>query len=381
MNLAETMEYFSHPADLDQGRRFRALAQGRALAVERAIVAGAPVAAAPLTVEAARQTPWRPEFGRARSLIGEGRLTAAAAQFSLGAVGLGAAGRHCGRLEGEAPLFFEGYTVPAAGDWSLDATEGAVTIRSEAGRVSFARGEDGWALTDHDRDVWPVRRTGHLGARYIISTRFLPPGGDFQWPLQDEGADVDADMAELSAHDAAVVRGAWEVLLAGSERYTLWVARSASGILFHRPIRPNVNQSGTSSAFPGLLQVSRHEDPTILGEILVHECSHQYLSLLRDFGPLADEAAGETSFSPIKKMDRPIDKVLVGAHAVGNMILYYRDLHARGMGGHVRDRYDVLVGWFEDDYRPALDGAKTLTEGAAALWRNLAAAVTPERVH
>jgi HEXXH motif-containing protein len=77
-------------------------------------------------------------------------------------------------------------------------------------------------------------------------------------------------------------------------------------------------------------------------------------------------------YSPIKRATRSIDRVLTGAHAVGNMIVYYATLRqTMNLDRRSQERFDRHREWFSHDYRPALDRSQSLTEAGRALWGSL----------
>jgi HEXXH motif-containing protein len=77
-------------------------------------------------------------------------------------------------------------------------------------------------------------------------------------------------------------------------------------------------------------------------------------------------------YSPIKRAHRSIDRVLTGAHAVGNMIVYYATLRqTMELDPHSQERFNQHCKWFSEDYRPALDRSECLTEAGRTLWTSL----------
>jgi HEXXH motif-containing protein len=81
-------------------------------------------------------------------------------------------------------------------------------------------------------------------------------------------------------------------------------------------------------------------------------------------------------YSPIKRAHRSIERVMCGAHAVGNMIIYYATLRRSiTLDRASQERFDQQRCWFAEDYRPALERSKSLTEAGRALWDSLCNAV------
>ncbi len=135
-------------------------------------------------------------------------------------------------------------------------------------------------------------------------------------------------------------------------------------------------QSGSSYDHPGLIAIEPPECPFFCGEILVHECSHRQLLIYTMVAPLVRPDTSETCYSPIKRATRSIDRVLTGAHAVGNMIIYYATLRqTTDLDLPSQERFEQHCKWFSQDYRPALDASQSLTEAGRTLWDSLCGAV------
>jgi HEXXH motif-containing protein len=53
--------------------------------------------------------------------------------------------------------------------------------------------------------------------------------------------------------------------------------------------------------------------------MLVHECSHQYFHSVQWSCPVVEDDAPQ-GFSILKEINRPLDKILLGFHAFGNVL-------------------------------------------------------------
>ncbi|MCA9666296.1 MAG: hypothetical protein KC503_11935, partial [Myxococcales bacterium] len=79
-------------------------------------------------------------------------------------------------------------------------------------------------------------------------------------------------------------------------------------------------------------------------------------------GPVDDGSDRRLYPSPIKKAERPIDKILLAYHAVANMVLFYRQC---AENGHAVERCHAqaqqLAAW-RDALRAPLEGNAALTD-------------------
>jgi HEXXH motif-containing protein len=226
------------------------------------------------------------------------------------------------RFEVELPGGYElqamGHPVPSRGPLTIEADSRELRIRC-------ARGLDPRAL------FWVRRASGELslpsdgwGWLYepgstLVLTRDVHPGTGAAW--SDSGAETWG-----SAPDAvARLRDAMDLVEASAPAYTAWIRRVVRTIV---PVRSTVEGSllsGSDRGRPGEVYLNLNASAAGIAESLVHEASHQYFHLLEGVGPLAVADAPQ-AFSVLKNAYRPLDLVLLGYHAVVNMILFYRGL-------------------------------------------------------
>ena len=170
----------------------------------------------------------------------------------------------------------------------------------------------------------------------------------------------------------STIHRGWQVILDRTPLYGPWVASTAAGCLLLDPNGSGRIQSGSSDEHPGLVAIDPPDCPYFCGEVLVHECSHQHLQVYSMAAPLVKAGSQEMYYSPIKRAHRTIDRVLSGAHAVGNMILYYAALRQTMQLDPVsQERFDRHRSWFVQDYRPPLSRTESLTDAGRALWESL----------
>jgi HEXXH motif-containing protein len=126
-----------------------------------------------------------------------------------------------------------------------------------------------------------------------------------------------------TSHVLDSVRAAFRLLGRASPEYTAWCDGSLTDLV---PVRGNAAQSMSSSRpeAPGQLAVSLPARPTMLGELLVHESSHEMFHLACEIEAPDDGSDAVLYWSPVRKTGRPIDRILLAHHAFINILLYFR---------------------------------------------------------
>jgi len=227
-----------------------------------------------------------------------------------------------------------------------------------------------------------VFATGTLAPRYVTATGLRHSQEGFPW-ISTAASCAAGDMTDSGWPPSAVpirriasIAQGWKTIVSHAPAYGAWVADTAAGCLLIEPSGTHTAQSGSSYDHPGLIAIEPPECPLFCGEILVHECSHQQLLIYSMAAPLVTRGTQEMYYSPIKRATRSIDRVLTGAHAVGNMIRYYAILRQSvELDPQSCERFDRHCKWFAEDYRPAIDGSQSLTEAGRLLWTTLCQAV------
>ena len=104
--------------------------------------------------------------------------------------------------------------------------------------------------------------------------------------------------------------------------YTRWIERVQGHLVLVRSEEDRM----LSGNFPGYFAytyASDLGDPLKMGEMLIHESSHQYFNLLARLGDLVEDD-GRVFYSPFVRTERPADRILLAYHAFANVELFYR---------------------------------------------------------
>jgi hypothetical protein len=105
--------------------------------------------------------------------------------------------------------------------------------------------------------------------------------------------------------------------------YCSWVERVLRYLcLVQSP--PGTMHSGSFEGHFGFAFVTARNDPVKMAEMLIHECSHQYFSLLTRFEALTDDDDGRLYYSPFVRRERPADRIMLAYHAFANVEIFYR---------------------------------------------------------
>jgi HEXXH motif-containing protein len=366
----------------------RALALARLNSTRRRIAAtledlGQPeTARALLAFAAGPGTAWRPETGLAlQSLRNQAApesstLQLAALQLVAACAGMGGSGSLETRIEAPQWLYLDGWLTPVRGCCNLTADGRSIRINSDLGRAAFlASDQNRWSPADAPSGPWTAYASGGLAPRYVTASGLRHSVEGFPWIPAPPPLDA-VERPGAADPRIATIREGWRRILDLTPAYGAWVASTAAGCLLLDPNGRRTAQSGSSYDHPGLIAIEPPDCPTFCGEILVHECSHQHLLVYGMVAPLVTPGSEETSYSPIKRAHRTIDRVLTGGHAVGNMIIYYATLRRTAeLDPASQERFDRHCTWFADDYRPALNRSNSLTEAGRALWSSLCKAV------
>ncbi len=381
--MTDTVSYakvFASPAGGDASGLVRSLALGRWNSTRRR-VAGAlrdsgeeKSAEALLGFTAGRGSAWRPETGLALMAHRERSHGFAALQVAAAAAGMGGCGSLETRVDAPRWLYLDGWLTPVAGTCTLSADGNTVTIRSELDNTSYTADGRGWRPSGTPAGPWTVYATGGLAPRYATYSGLRHSVEGFPWISQ--APPVENPKRPTADPRIGIIHRGWEVILDRTPIYGSWVAATAAGCLLIDPSGTHAAQSGSSFDHPGLIAIEPPECPVFCGELLVHECSHQHMLVYTMIAPLVTAGSTEAFFSPIKRATRSVDRVLSGAHAVGNMIIYYATLRCTGpLDQGSQQRFDQHCKWFAEDYRPSLDRSETLTAAGRAFWDLLCQAV------
>jgi HEXXH motif-containing protein len=384
-NMTTYAAAFASPSGGDNTGAVRALALGRLNSTRKRIVAALAgsgqeeTAQALLSLLPGKGSAWRPETGLALSAYRNQQHGLAALQLAAACAGMGGSGQITIRLETAQWLYLDGWLMAVNGQCGLRAEGSSIVIDSDLGSATYRTSkENRWLPSEASLGPWTAFASGGLSPRYVTVSGLRHSVEGFPWisgnpPLAaDTGGASEGPRPGVADRPISSIQQGWGVIIKHTPVYGAWVANTAAGCLLIDPSGTHSAQSGSSYDHPGLIAIEPPECPLFCGEILVHECSHQHLLIYTMAAPLVTNGSREMYYSPIKRAHRSIDRVLTGAHAVGNMIVYYATLrHTMELDQRSQERFDQHCKWFSEDYRAALDRSESLTEAGQALWASL----------
>jgi HEXXH motif-containing protein len=162
---------------------------------------------------------------------------------------------------------------------------------------------------------------------------------------------------EPLAPDARVIdqlTGALALLGEVAPEYRAWVLCLLKEVTPIRRPGEHMISSGSSALRPGGIDLAIPASPTETVEMLVHECSHQFLHLGSWFGALVSKDA-RPHYSPLKGCERPLERIVLGYHAFGNVLLAYAQLRERGHAEALATRYRVVSSYVDELVKPLVD--------------------------
>jgi HEXXH motif-containing protein len=380
-NMTSYAAAFASPNGGDTTGAVRALALGRLKSTRKRIVGALAESGQEKTAQAllsflsGKGNAWRPETGLALSAYRNQQHGLAALQLAAACAGMGGSGQVDARLETAQWLYLDGWLLAVKGNCCLRAEGGSIVIDSDLGQATYhTSDENRWSPSQAALGPWTALASGGLSPRYVTVSGLRHSLEGFPWisgtpPL---GNACERPRPGVIERNIASIHQGWGVIVNHTPVYGTWIANTAAGCLLIDPSGTHSAQSGSSYDHPGLIAIEPPECPLFCGEILVHECSHQQLLIYTMVAPLVMPGSREMYYSPIKRAHRSIDRVLTGAHAVGNMIVYYATLRqTMELDPRSQERFDQHCKWFSEDYRPALDRSECLTEAGRTLWTSL----------
>lgn len=236
--------------------------------------------------------------------------------------------------------------------WLDDASQLTLDLELDEGKRVLKKGQEAFSATSvHGMDI--VTDPSLLDIQYASLKHAL------------------ADR-ELVARTPEVLNDAVELIAEYSPRYLGWVQATINAVI-PLSLRSGHIAGGSSIYDFGCIHLSMDMERLRLAEQLVHEASHQWLSVASLLGALTDGTDERLYYSPIRNCDRPIHFILIAYHAMANVYKFYLDCRERG--------YPASVSFFSHKIRDlqvqldaldkALEATKSLTTVGRALWHPL----------
>lgn len=271
---------------------------------------------------------WNPSFGLANVFAKQGAKEAAAGQLFLALAELG--------FEGEYETI---YPFPVrhrlGAQWfsgsklvQMTASNGATTVMTDDISLTVMPGDPQYP----DEVTEGLFGCGWIKWGYAVDPFILEPG--------------DVPLGQESSHLALERLSEASELLSVDPRVHDWCSRLLCELSLTSSRSDHRLTSRSNPLQPGNVQLSVPGPALHLAELLVHEAAHQHFFLAAMAGPyIASESRHVTAYSALRGCERPIDRILLGLHALLN-IAEFLVLHAEAGGRvsqHAVARIDELA--------------------------------------
>jgi HEXXH motif-containing protein len=270
-------------------------------------------------------------------------------------------------VETNAPLVVAGQLVPA-GRLSIRGGPDRMTIQAEGATAprSFSviaqrNASPVWAEDDQASSF--VRVDGQPAIRVV--------NADWHTAFQDE---LSQPAAVLTPEAVAQFEEALELMGRGMPEYRAWVLCLLKEITPIRRPEKNMIASGSSPHRFGGIDLCVPATPTETAEMMIHECTHQYFHMASWLGSFVT-AEARPHYSPLKKCERPLDRILIGYHAFGNALIAFEKFREMGLQKETANRRNTIAAYM-DQLRVPIENEVGLSELGLAFSRPLRARLT-----
>lgn len=240
------------------------------------------------------------------------------AQFLLYAASRGLIGNWSIELERPAVFWWDGFVLPETRTLHVRHQGQNVQLSTDSSAQSgngflfeWNRAQGGWS-TVGDLKRLAVAKDGDLRV-ILLSQNALPE--------LTCGVGI---VPKTDREHARSIEKALQLLKAHSPHYHQWVSRVLRNLIIVQAPEHRL-QSGNFDGTLGMFYISHCDDPLLVAEMLVHECSHQYYHALVQLEEVADPSDTRTYYSPFVQKQRCLERILVAYHAFANVYLFYRD--------------------------------------------------------
>ena len=273
---------------------------------------------------------WSSDLGNLYRVIrlgDEDQAVKNAAAFALLAGAKGFGGEWQFELRKAAKFLWDDWALPGCDKLTVISSDANASINlslaGEQTQISFSRSSNGWECQVPARAV-RLQSFGSGRHRLVLLPRYA---------ALDSVVFDDASALALETFSPSLIEvltQAIDLLAEHLPHYFDWVVRIIRRVVVLHAGR-NVLHSGSPDYQYGTILISDNSRVLSLAEMLIHEASHQYLELLNKLGPTVDPGHSELYYSPVKRCDRPLHKILLAYHAFANVMLFYRGVAECGL--------------------------------------------------
>jgi HEXXH motif-containing protein len=266
---------------------------------------------------------WSPVLGLCLSAVtrSESSLAAvAAAKYLVHLGSWGVTGDWNITLPAPIRLTWSSWLLPETRDLVVRCTPDRAEITLSATRDTFVFVRDAsysWTTSHPAALLLPHVSFGSVASINLLGKTTVD---------SDLSLDVGAPIVErVNAADSDALARSVELLYTTFPAYYVWIARVLRSIVLVESGERGFLRSGSDKTSLGCVYISNNKDLASIGEMLIHEATHNYFYLLTQMGGPVTGGSDGLYYSPFVHSMRPLDRILLAYHAFANVYLYYTE--------------------------------------------------------
>lgn len=277
------------------------------------------------------------------------------------------------KVDGAHPLCVAGRLL-RADTFSVEGADGVLTVADESGDALLeVSAHDGpGPLAWRAREDAAIIRAGSMASVAVTRGEWADVWGvPDPLPRPPEGSAFNEQIEE-----------AFELLQSVVPEYYLWTASILREVVAKTRPAPNATSSGSFLHNFGVVELCTPANVLETAEMLTHECSHQHYHLASWFTKMVADDAPD-GYSILKNTARPLERILLGFHAFGNVLLMYhllRERRANVDSGLLASRIDYATSLVRALYVQILERKTSLTRAGLSVFQPLASHLVDEQL-
>lgn len=266
---------------------------------------------------------WSPALGRCISAVkkeDEALARQVAVEYLTHACAQGVKGEWEVKLKRPAVFLWGSRLIPACDYVKVQSSGDSAYIytrldgRAAEFRISRLHG-DGAAWTSEEADELPHISTASNSAVIFLPKCAINPDSydAFGFPL----------LPDITLEQFQPLSTMFDLMKENLPAYYRWFSRILRRVVLVQTGPQKYLRSGSEEGLCGMVYISDSKDVLSLGEMLVHEASHNYFYLITRLGEPVIHSQ-EMYYSPFVNSMRSLERILLGYHAFANVYLYYK---------------------------------------------------------
>jgi hypothetical protein len=244
-----------------------------------------------------------------------------AVEYLTHACAHGVAGEWEAKLERPSVFLWGNRLIPSCDYIKVHSNGDSAHIRTELDgraaefKISRSNG-DGDVWISEEADELPHIVTGPNTAVVFLPKRAINPDSydAFGFPL----------LHDITSEEFQPLLTMFDLMKVNLPAHHRWFSRILRRVVLVQTGPQKYLRSGSEEGLCGMVYISDSRDILSLGEMLVHEATHNYFYLITRLGPPVIYTE-EMYYSPFVNSMRSLERILLGYHAFANVYLYYKE--------------------------------------------------------